>query len=53
MSTADAFCVTKGRGCQEQVGPIEVYMNAFITPLWVEKPRVSPARELAEERILM
>ena len=33
------------------VGPIEVQMNAFITPLWVEKPRLSPARELAGESI--
>jgi hypothetical protein len=31
---------------------LEVHMNAFITPLWVEKPRVSPARELAGESIL-
>jgi hypothetical protein len=35
------------------VAPIEVYMNEFITPLWVEKPRVSPAREPAGESILM
>jgi hypothetical protein len=29
------------------VGPIEVYMNEFITPPRLEKPRVSPASELA------
>ena len=32
--------------------PIEVHMNEFITPPWVEKPRLSPARELAGESIL-
>ena len=34
------------------IGPIEVHMNEFITPPWVEKPRLSPARELAGESIL-
>ena len=24
------------------VGAIEVHMNAFITPPWVEKPRIGP-----------
>jgi hypothetical protein len=33
------------------VGPIEVHMNEFITPPWVEKPHLSPARELAGESI--
>ena len=42
-----------GPGCMMlHVGPIEVHMNAFITPRWVEKPRLSPARELAGESIL-
>ena len=35
------------------VGPIEVHMNELITPLWVEKPRLSPAREQPGESILM
>ena len=34
------------------VGPIELHMNAFIIPPWVEKLRLSPARELAGESIL-
>jgi hypothetical protein len=34
------------------VGPIEVHMNEFITPPKVEKPRLSPAREILGDSIL-
>jgi hypothetical protein len=35
------------------VGPIEVHMNELITRCGFEKPRLSPARELTGESILM